>query len=56
MTPPPIYLTILILYGLTRAHLVIRLRFYGILKILPFFVVLIWLFFAANLKTDGITW
>ena len=42
MTPPK--LTIPLLYGLTRAHLVIRLRFYGRLKIVPVFVVLIWIF------------
>ena len=40
----PLKLTIPLLLGLYRAHLATRLKFYGRFKILPFFVVLIWLF------------
>ena len=48
MTPPK--LTVELLLGLTRAHLVIRMRFYGRLKFLPVFVVLILPFLVQILK------
>ena len=48
MTPPKLIL--LLLEGPSRAHLVIRLRFYGSFKILEFLLVLIWPFSMQILK------
>ena len=43
-------MTCLLVLGITRAHLVIRLRFYGGLKTFPVFAVLIGLFLVQILK------